>query len=107
LFEAAACGTPVLSDSWAGLELFFEPGSEIIVAQNGADAVAALDLSDATLAQVARRARERVMDEHTAAHRARHLETLIENTVNAPAEAELSAVRETITVQRDNDLVEA
>ncbi|HYP17469.1 MAG TPA: glycosyltransferase [Opitutus sp.] len=94
LFEAAACGTPILSDDWAGLGLFLEPGSEIIVAQNSEEAVAAMDLSDETLARIARRARERVLDEHTAAHRARHLEIIIENTRSAPAEAELSLVRE-------------
>ena len=41
LFEAAACGTPILSDSWDGLDQFFEPGSEILVARNGEEAAAA------------------------------------------------------------------
>ena len=30
LFEAAACGTPILSDAWDGLEQFFIPGEEIL-----------------------------------------------------------------------------
>ena len=37
LFEAASCGTPVLTDSWPGLETFFEPGSEILVADDATE----------------------------------------------------------------------
>ena len=107
LFEAAACGTPILSDGWAGLELFFEPGSEIIVAQGGDDAVAAMDLSDAELAAVAKRARERVLDEHTAAHRARDLEIIIENPARVPEEVQLAEVREQLPLRGAGDLVEA
>jgi spore maturation protein CgeB len=70
LFEAAACGAPILSDAWPGLDQFFQPGSEILVAESSDDAVAALDLSDAQLAAIARRARERTLAEHTADHRA-------------------------------------
>jgi spore maturation protein CgeB len=73
LFEAAACGTPVLSDWWAGLDTFFTPGEEVLVAGSTADAVAALCLPREELARVGRRARERTLDEHTSAHRARQL----------------------------------
>ena len=34
LFEAAACGTPIVSDWWEGLDHFFEPGKEILVAKS-------------------------------------------------------------------------
>jgi spore maturation protein CgeB len=37
LFEAAACGTPMISDYWPGLETFFEPGDEILLAQDARD----------------------------------------------------------------------
>ena len=50
LFEAAACGAAILSDWWEGLDAFFEPGREILVARTTEDALAALDLSDARLA---------------------------------------------------------
>jgi spore maturation protein CgeB len=70
LFEAAACGAPLLSDYWDGLDDFYTPGSEIVVAKDSADAIDALDLSDAELTAVARRARERTLMEHTAAKRA-------------------------------------
>ncbi len=78
LFEAAACGVPVLSDSWEGLDAFFEPGREILVAGSTAQALAALDLSDAELAAIARAARERTLAEHTAARRAREMVTAFE-----------------------------
>jgi spore maturation protein CgeB len=73
LFEAAACGAPLLSDSWPGLEEFFTPGEEILVAHCTADAVAAIDVSGAELQRIARAARERALAQHTSAHRAAQL----------------------------------
>ena len=73
LFEAAACGTPILSDAWDGLDQFFTPGEEIVVASTTAQAMAALDLPDAQLAVMAGRARARAMAEHTAQRRARQM----------------------------------
>ena len=78
LFEAAACGVAILSDEWEGLDQFFTPGAEVLVARSTDDTVAALTLPPDDLAAVARRARERTLDEHTAAHRALELEELIE-----------------------------
>ncbi len=82
LFEAAACGVPILSDGWAGLDEFFEPGRDILVAHTTEDALAALDLSDATLAAIARDARERVLAEHTAQRRASELITALESAAS-------------------------
>ena len=73
LFEAAACGTPILTDRWDGLDAFFTPGLEILMADGTADALAALSLPDETLRMIARRARERTLDEHNAARRAREM----------------------------------
>jgi spore maturation protein CgeB len=78
LFEAAACGAPILSDCWDGLEAFFEPGREILVASTTDEAVAALDLGDAELKRIARSARERVLAEHTSACRVRDFEAAVE-----------------------------
>ena len=50
LFEAAACGAPILSDEWEGLERFFRPGIEILIARDTADAESALAQPDAALA---------------------------------------------------------
>ena len=77
LFEAAACGTPVLSDVWEGLDAFFEPGTEILTATTTEDAIAALQLPAAELAKVGRNARERALAEHTAGHRAAELEAAL------------------------------
>jgi spore maturation protein CgeB len=78
LFEAAACGCPLLSDTWDGLDAFFHPGTEILTATSTEEAVAALDLTDAELARIGRAARERTLAEHTSAHRAATLVALVE-----------------------------
>lgn len=75
LFEAAACGTPILSDHWPGLETIFVPNSEILVVSSAKDVVAILDsMPDDTRRSIAERARMRVMRDHTPDHRARQLE---------------------------------
>lgn len=79
MFEAAACGAPLLSDSWEGLDQFFAP-DEILIANNAGDVVNALRLDDETLRAMAVRARERVLSEHTATHRAVELELFIERS---------------------------
>jgi spore maturation protein CgeB len=73
LFEAAACGAPLLSDAWEGLETFFMPDEEILVARDTSDVLAALALSDAELARIAGNARDRVLAEHTSERRAEDL----------------------------------
>jgi spore maturation protein CgeB len=78
LFEATACGAPVLSDAWEGLDAFFCPNSEILVARDTESAIGALETSDAELARIARRARQRTLDEHTADRRAAELESAIQ-----------------------------
>jgi spore maturation protein CgeB len=77
LFEAAACGTPILSDWWEGLEQFFEPVREILVGRGTADSLEALELPDEELHGIGRRARERALEEHNAQRRARELENLL------------------------------
>ncbi|HEV7806092.1 MAG TPA: glycosyltransferase [Solirubrobacteraceae bacterium] len=75
LFEAAACAVPVISDRWEGLEAFFEPGTEIVVAGDGADVRRALDeIEEPRRRAIGRRARRRVLAEHTATDRAIELE---------------------------------
>jgi spore maturation protein CgeB len=81
LFEAAACGVPILSDYWEGLEQFFEPGKEILVAETTEEAVAALNLPPRELSQIAARARARTLADHTADKRALDFEATIANTL--------------------------
>lgn len=76
LFEAAACGAPLLSDRWEGLEMFFQPGKEVLLVENTEDVVQALALSDAELRDLAEAARARVLAEHTADRRAVELESI-------------------------------
>jgi spore maturation protein CgeB len=78
LFEAAACGVPVLSDRWEGLETFFTPGEEIVTASSTEAALAALALPRAELAKIGRRARERAIAEHSGRRRAAQLVELLE-----------------------------
>lgn len=78
LFEAAACGVPIISDWWPGLAEIFEPGREILTAASTGEVLAYLRWIGAEeLEAIATRARERVLREHTAAHRAAELESLI------------------------------
>lgn len=79
LFEAAACGTAVLSDWWPGLDSFLKPGEEILLGSNSADAITAITNDSSLLQAIGGRARERVLDCHTANIRARRLLELIES----------------------------
>jgi spore maturation protein CgeB len=78
LFEAAACGVPVLSDAWPGLETFFTPGDEILVADSTDTALGAIGLPHDTLARIGRRARARVVEDHSSTRRAAELLNLLE-----------------------------
>ncbi len=78
LFEAAACGTPIISDWWPGLDQFFEPGREIYVAQSTRDVLSILRYaSDAERRTVGERARARVLQHHTGERRAGELEAAL------------------------------
>ncbi|HZW11070.1 MAG TPA: glycosyltransferase [Phycisphaerales bacterium] len=87
LFEAAACGAPVLTDWWEGLDAFFQPGEEVLIARTAADAVAAVETSDAELARIARAARQRTLEQHTADRRAGDLLDALERAASDGADA--------------------
>ena len=71
LFEAAGAGSCIITDAMVGLELFFEPGHEILIARDGADVTAFLDeLSVSRGAEIGQAARRRALAEHTYRHRA-------------------------------------
>ena len=88
LFEAAACGVPIVTDWWEGLDSFFEPGTEILPVHTTADVVNALALSDRELASMVEAARSRTLQCHTAERRAMELEALFEQagkrTIQSP-----------------------
>jgi spore maturation protein CgeB len=85
LFEATACGAPVLSDYWEGIDQFFRPEFEILLARGADDAVAALHRSPEDLARIARAGRERTLREHTAEIRAGQLQNILESRMSEGA----------------------
>ena len=72
LFEAAACGTPLISDDWLGLDTVL-PGA-VVVAGTADDVLRTLALPDGPTAAIAAAARALVLTHHTAAVRAAELE---------------------------------
>lgn len=79
IFEAAGAAACIVSDRWEGIDRFLEPGSEILLADDGADVAALLSgLDEAEARGIGERARRRVLAEHTYARRAAELEALLE-----------------------------
>jgi hypothetical protein len=79
-FELAACGATIVSNPVAGIERWFEPGSELVVAEDGEQALAAyreLLADPASCEEMGRRARDRVLDEHTYRQRAQRVLELL------------------------------
>ncbi len=78
LFEASACGAVILSDAWPGLEEFLTPGEEILLpADAGEVANIIAHMSDAERQRIGQRARDRILAEHTAEHRAAEFEQIV------------------------------
>ncbi len=80
LFEASACAATIVSDPWPGLDTFLTPGQEILLAST-ADEVADIltGLSEQERKEIGARARDRILSTHTAAHRAREFEQIVEH----------------------------
>jgi spore maturation protein CgeB len=79
-FELASSGAAIVSNPYSGIERWFEPGSELLVvstADEATEAYRALLADPAQAEELGRRARERVLDEHTYRHRARQLLELV------------------------------
>jgi spore maturation protein CgeB len=77
-FEAAACGTPLITDWWEGLDHFFDLSSEICVVKTSKQVEETLAIDDAELRAMAERARGRTLDQHTGAVRAQQLLRYVE-----------------------------
>jgi len=78
LFEAAACGTPLLTDRWPGLTDFFTPDEDVVVVDTAADVVAALRMGKDRHRSLRARARDRVLATCTADIRVRELERALD-----------------------------
>src|SRR5438128_1032470 len=91
-FELAMAGAAIVSNPYEGVERWFEPGHELVVAHDEDEATSLYGelLADRAAAdELGRRARERALDEHTYAHRARRVLDLLGLTSQAaePVEA--------------------
>lgn len=86
LFEAACCGTPIISDWWPGLDELFRPGEEILIAHGGGDVLAALrSMPEARRLAIGAAGRARAMAGHTGDHRAAELEAYAEDALRTLA----------------------
>jgi spore maturation protein CgeB len=78
VFEAAGAGACLVTDAWAGIELFLEPEWEVLVAESGEEVAAKLrELTPERARQIGEAARRRVLSEHTYAHRAAQVESIL------------------------------
>lgn len=106
-FEAAACGTPLITDNWEGLDSFFDLRQEVRVVQSSQDVETALRLPDSELKSMAARARQRTLDEHTGMVRARQLLTYLQKACSKTEEvhADAEEVRSGINVSMQKEAV--
>jgi spore maturation protein CgeB len=78
LFEAGACGVPIISDWWEGLDTIFEPGREILLSESSDDTLRYLrDISEEVRVRIGAAARKRVLAEHSPLRRALQLEEYV------------------------------
>jgi spore maturation protein CgeB len=82
LFEAAACGVPIITDTWPGLDSIFRLQSEILPAINAADVTSYLQMPLDRILEVAERARCRTLRFHTAAVRAEEFESYVLESID-------------------------
>ncbi len=81
VFEAAGAGACLITDAWEGIELFLTPGTEVLVAQDGAEVAAHLaSLTPGRARAIGEAAKRRVLAEHTYAQRAVILDRLLRDT---------------------------
>lgn len=78
IFEAAGCGSAIISDVWPGLETFFQPDQEILLARSSSDIVQFLDnVGPEGARKIGLRAQERVLAEHSSTQRAIQFEEVV------------------------------
>ncbi|ARS36115.1 CgeB family protein [Pontibacter actiniarum] len=88
VFEAAGAGACIITDYWEGIDFFFEPGKEILVARDGAEVAAIMaDLTEAKAKEIGEAAYRKVLSAHTYKHRAEQLEQLLYAKVKRTKEA--------------------
>lgn len=95
LFEAAACGTPIITDYWKGLPMFFEPGEEILISGSPEDTMLFIkELPEEERLKIGMRARARVLMRHTASHRVDELEDYLREVVRPRCKRSVECIEE-------------
>lgn len=88
VFEAAGAGACLVTDEWQGIELFLDPGREVLVVRGGGEVAAILNgLTADHAARIGRAALQRVLAEHTYAHRALEVERVLRDGVRSEVAA--------------------
>jgi spore maturation protein CgeB len=88
VFEAAGAGACIITDYWVGIDTFFEPGKEILVAKSGNEVASLLSsLTDEKARQIGQAALKKVREKHTYTHRAAELDTILSKAFAAEKEA--------------------
>jgi spore maturation protein CgeB len=81
VFEAAGAGACMITDSWVGIEQFFEPGKEVLIAESGEEVAETLQsLTPASARLIGRAAYQRARRDHTYTERAKALEFILKAT---------------------------
>jgi spore maturation protein CgeB len=82
VFEAAGAGACLITDAWEGIEMFLEPGREVLVVRDGDELAAVIELlDDERAATIGGAARKRICAQHTYAHRAAQVDVLLDERV--------------------------
>ncbi len=89
LLEAAACGTPIISNYWEGLEDVFHIGTEVLVSRSAKETLQFLrEISKSERKLIGERARKKILSHHTAACRAKELISFAEELLTLDGDHE-------------------
>ncbi|MBV8051848.1 MAG: glycosyltransferase [Acidobacteriaceae bacterium] len=110
LFEAAACGCPIVSDYWPGLETFLRINEEILIARSCSEVLCVIrDVEEGQLRGIAERARERVLSEHSSQCRAEEFENYVATAKSSKKAMNLTAAMpsnsESFDTQETSELI--
>lgn len=86
LFQASACGTAILSDAWKGLDHFLTPGREVLLPRDAYEVTEILrNFPEDERRRLGLNARERILAQHTASHRAMQFEEMLQRCTGVAA----------------------
>jgi spore maturation protein CgeB len=87
VFEAAGAGACLITDTWRGIELFLEPGREVLLAQDGEEVAKTLrELTNERAREIGHAARKRVLAEHTYTQRGKLVKQILDDQLVRVAE---------------------